>query len=104
MTSYRVTDLVTGLPATVPFVGPEAQERAQGRVFDARIGANENMFGPSPTVIDAIIEMAGESWMYGDPELHDLRHAIARTKEKTGGYKKKSRPPREKGLERGVGG
>ena len=78
MTSYRVTDLVTGLPATVPFVGPEAQERAQGRVFDARIGANENMFGPSPTVIDAIIEMAGESWMYGDPELHDLRHAIAR--------------------------
>ena len=32
MTSYRVTDLVSGLPATVPFVGPEAQERAQGAV------------------------------------------------------------------------
>ena len=78
MTSYRVTDLVSGLPATVPFVGPEAQERAQGRVFDARIGANENMFGPSPAVIEAIIQTAGDAWMYGDPELHELRHAIAR--------------------------
>ena len=78
MTSYRVTDLVSGLPATVPFVGPEAQERAQGRVFEARIGANENMFGPSPAVIEAIIQTAGDAWMYGDPELHELRHAIAR--------------------------
>jgi len=61
MTSYRVTDLVSGLPGTVPFVGPEAQERAQGRLFDARIGANENMFGPSPAVIEAITQAAGDS-------------------------------------------
>ena len=44
------TPLVQSLPATVPFVGPETQERARGRVFRARIGANESSFGPSPAV------------------------------------------------------
>ena len=42
MTSYRVTDLVSGLPATVPFVGPEAQERAQGRVAGADLLRGED--------------------------------------------------------------
>ena len=37
------------LPSTVPFVGPETQERNRGRPFKARIGANENVFGPSPS-------------------------------------------------------
>ena len=78
MKTYRVADLVRSLPATVPFVGPEAQERAQGQVFSARIGANENMFGPSPAVLEAIASTASEAWMYGDPELHELRHALAR--------------------------
>ena len=35
-----LTPLVGALPATVPFVGPEAQERERGRPFRARIGAN----------------------------------------------------------------
>ena len=73
----RLTPLAQSLPATVPFVGPEAQERARDRPFAARIGANENVFGPSPKAIDAMAKAAADTWMYGDPESHDLRHALA---------------------------
>ena len=75
MTNLRLTPLAQSLPATVPFVGPEAQERSMGRTFDARLGANENVFGPSPAAIAAMAETG--HWMYGDPESHDLRAAIA---------------------------
>lgn len=75
MTNYRLTPLAQTLPATVPFVGPEAQERANGRPFEARLGANENVFGPSPRAIDAMA--ACDQWMYGDPESHILRNALA---------------------------
>ena len=75
MTNFRLTALAHSLPATVPFVGPEAQERANGRRFKARLGANENVFGPSPLAIKAMAEC--DQWMYGDPESHDLRCALA---------------------------
>jgi histidinol-phosphate aminotransferase len=75
MTDYRLTPLAQTLPATVPFVGPEAQERQLNRIFDARLGANENVFGPSPRAIAAMAE-AGH-WMYGDPESFELRTALA---------------------------
>ena len=52
MANYQVTPLVQGLPATVPFVGPETQERLRGSAFSARVGADENVFGPSPGVIE----------------------------------------------------
>ncbi len=74
----RLTRLAQSLPATVPFVGPEAQERARGAAFSARIGANENVFGPSPKAIKAMRDAAPGIWMYGDPESHDLRAALAR--------------------------
>ena len=77
MTEYEVTPLAEGLPATVPFVGPEAQERAFDKEFSARIGANENVFGPSSRVIKAIADAGPQAWKYGDPEFFDLRHAIA---------------------------
>ncbi len=77
MTGPRYTPLVTSLPATVPFVGPETQERARGRLFSARLGANESVFGPSPRAIAAMEKAAREVWMYGDPENHDLREALA---------------------------
>ncbi|QYK40435.1 MAG: pyridoxal phosphate-dependent aminotransferase [Paracoccaceae bacterium] len=73
----RYTPLVATLPSTVPFVGPEAQERARGESFVARLGANESLFGPSPRAVAAMADAAAEAWMYGDPETHDLRHAIA---------------------------
>jgi histidinol-phosphate aminotransferase len=71
------TPVVQGLPATVPFVGPEALERRRGRPFRARIGANESVFGPSPLAVEAMARAAVESWMYGDPEVHELREALA---------------------------
>ena len=77
MTSPRYTKLIDSLPAKVPFVGPEAQERAQGFDFVARLGANESVFGPSPKAIAAMQAEARDVWMYGDPELHNLRHALA---------------------------
>lgn len=77
MTGPRYTPLVAALPATVPFVGPETHERARGRPFAARLGANENVFGPSPRAIEAMAQAARDVWKYGDPENHDLRHALA---------------------------
>ena len=71
------TPLADSLPATVPFVGPEAIERRLGHRFRARIGANENVFGPSPRAINAIQDQAGDAWMYGDPESFELREALA---------------------------
>lgn len=73
----RYTQIVAGLPATVPFVGPEAHMRASGRAFRARLGANESVFGPSPRAIEAMRVAAAEAWMYGDSESHDLRAALA---------------------------
>jgi len=78
MTGPRLTDLAASLPATVPFVGPETQERARGAAFQARLGANESVFGPSPRAVAAMTEAAAGVWRYGDPEAHDLRAALAR--------------------------
>ncbi|MEM9969036.1 MAG: pyridoxal phosphate-dependent aminotransferase [Pseudomonadota bacterium] len=76
MTDLRLTPIATSLPETVPFVGPETQERARGHPFSARLGANESVFGPSPKALAA---MASEQhWMYGDPENFALRDALAR--------------------------
>lgn len=77
MNRPALTALAATLPATVPFVGPEAQERQRGRPFRARIGANESGFGPSPVVKAAIAAAAGDVWKYADPENHDLKAALA---------------------------
>jgi histidinol-phosphate aminotransferase len=73
------TPIIDALPSTVPFVGPEALERRSGSSISARIGANESVFGPSPRAIAAMQAAAEDSWMYGDPENHDLKIAIARS-------------------------
>jgi histidinol-phosphate aminotransferase len=77
MSKPPLTPIIDALPETVPFVGPEAQERARGRAFRARIGANESVFGPSPKAIEAMAEAAGEVWKYCDPDNHNLIEAIA---------------------------
>lgn len=61
----------------MPFVGPEAQERALNQPFTARLGANESAFGPSSKAVLAMGAATAEIWKYGDPESHDLRHALA---------------------------
>ncbi|MBQ2260803.1 MAG: pyridoxal phosphate-dependent aminotransferase [Loktanella sp.] len=77
MTHPKVTPLAASLPATVPFVGPETQERDRGAPFLARLGANESAFGPSPKAIAAMQKAASDVWMYGDAQSHDLRAALA---------------------------
>jgi histidinol-phosphate aminotransferase len=77
MPVHPFTPLVDKLPSAVPFVGPEAQERARGRLFRARIGANESVFGPSPKAVAAMEKAAAEAWKYCDPENHDLKQALA---------------------------
>ncbi len=77
MTGPRYTDIVRALPASVPFVGPEVRERDTGRPFAARLGANENVFGPSPAAIAAMRDEIANIWKYSDATSHDLRHALA---------------------------
>lgn len=76
-TRPALTPLIAALPATVPFVGPEAQERSRGTKFRARIGANESSFGPSPSVVAAMAAAARDMWMYCDPDNHELKSALA---------------------------
>lgn len=77
MSRPRFSSLVESLPALVPFVGPEAQERGRGQPFRARLGANESLFGPSPKTLAAMRAAADGNWMYADPESHELRAALA---------------------------
>src|SRR3546814_19567463 len=67
-TFSRLTPLMQSLPSTVPFVGPETIERNRGLTVKARIGANENGFGPAPSVLRAIAQAAPEKWKYADPD------------------------------------
>ncbi|MEM9278508.1 MAG: pyridoxal phosphate-dependent aminotransferase [Pseudomonadota bacterium] len=73
----RFTPVIRELPSTVPFVGPDEQERQSGILFRARLGANESCFGPSPKAIAAMNDAANLTWQYSDPDNHDLRQAIA---------------------------
>ncbi len=75
--SRFLTPHAAQLPSTVPFTGPEALERRSGIHFLARLGANESLFGPSPKAIEAMEAAAQGVWMYGDPENHDLKQALA---------------------------
>lgn len=75
--SRFLTPHAAALPSTVPFTGPEALERRTGIPFRARLGANESLFGPSPRALAAMREAATGVWMYGDPENHDLKQALA---------------------------
>jgi len=72
-----LTALINAIPASVPFVGPETLSRARDRPFRARLGANENAFGPSPRVIAAMTEAIAGNWQYSDPTNQDLIAAIA---------------------------
>ncbi|HEY7023200.1 MAG TPA: aminotransferase class I/II-fold pyridoxal phosphate-dependent enzyme [Ktedonobacterales bacterium] len=71
------TRIVQGIPATVPFLAPEAIERRSGKALTLRLGANESAFGPSPLALEAMREAAAQVNWYGDPESYDLRMALA---------------------------
>ena len=71
------TRIVRALPATVPFVPPEALEREQGQLLALRVGANESNFGISPKARQAMVEAVDQVHWYNDPEGYELRSALA---------------------------
>src|SRR5215469_6549805 len=73
-----LTRLVESLPATIPFVGPEALERQSGRPMRLRLGANESAFGPSPSAREAMRAAVDRVAWYADPECYELLAALAR--------------------------
>lgn len=77
MTDTRLTPLAAALPSTIPFVAPESMEAMRGAAFDARLGANELSFGPSPKAIAAMQGALQGIWKYGVPENEPLRSALA---------------------------
>ena len=76
--SIQYTKIVEELPSSVPFVGPETQERNLKQIFKARIGANESVFGPSLKATLAMQNEIIKTWKYGDPENFELKHALAK--------------------------
>lgn len=78
MSTVRYTPLIDSLPAAMPFISADTIERRRGRPFKARLGANENGFGPSPKAIAAMTANAqSDIWKYGDENSWELRQALA---------------------------
>jgi histidinol-phosphate aminotransferase len=73
----RPTAQIAAVPAVTPFVGPEELARRAGIADLLRLGANESSFGPSPLAIAAMREAVALASFYGDPEIVDLRLALA---------------------------
>ena len=69
--------IVRELPASIPFVGPEAVERRTGRPFEIRAGANESAFGASPSAAEAMRAAIERVSRDGDPRGRDLRAALS---------------------------
>jgi histidinol-phosphate aminotransferase len=69
--------VIESLPATTPFVGPEALSRRTGRDIELRLGANESQFGPSPHAVAAMNKQASRAQNYGDPECFLLRSELS---------------------------
>jgi len=77
VTAPRPNRILAELPTARPFIAAEAHERAAGRPLTLRLGANESLLGPSPKVSERVARALGEAPLYGDPENHDLREALA---------------------------
>jgi histidinol-phosphate aminotransferase len=73
----KPTKQVEAVPATVPFVGPEALARRAGIGELLRLGANESAFGTSPKALARMREELVHTAWYADPENDDLRRALA---------------------------
>ena len=76
MSNPRYAKLVQGLPATVPFVGPETQERDRNLHLMHVLGRMK-IFLTLPKAIAALNTAASDIWMYGDPTSFDLRQALS---------------------------
>ena len=69
----RFAPIPDSLPATVPFIGIETLQRRRGAPYVARLGANENGFGPSPLAIEAMVKAAARKRVRSLLETADAR-------------------------------
>lgn len=76
MSKKHLRPAIQAIPDGRPFIPADHIERVQGRPLSIIVGANENRFGFSPKVSDAIAHSTHRSWRYPDGELHDLRAAL----------------------------
>ena len=74
----RPVPQIEAVPASTPFVAPEALALRAGRDTLVRLGANESAFGPSPRAVAAMQTALVKTSWYGDPESRDLREALVR--------------------------
>lgn len=75
--SARFSNILSALPASTPFVGPETLERLRGAPYEVRLGANESAFGLSPKASEILRLEAERAAWYCDPEHFDLRTTLA---------------------------
>ncbi len=75
--SARFSKILSALPASTPFVGPETLERTRGSPYEVRLGANESAFGLSPKAMAVLRSEADRASWYCDPEHFDLRELLA---------------------------
>ena len=73
----KLSRIVAGLPAVVPFVSPDELERELGYRFAVRVGANESAFGVSPKAVEAMARSVEKANWYGDPSNFELIEALA---------------------------
>jgi len=73
----KLSRIVAGLPAVVPFVSPDELQRDLGYRFAVRIGANESAFGVSPKAVEAMARSLEQANCYGDPSNYELLEALA---------------------------
>lgn len=69
--------IISAVPLTKPFIGPEALERRTGIPIELRLGANESPFGVSPKARLAMAKALEHPEFYGDPEGWLLRAELA---------------------------
>ena len=72
-----LTPLVRALPPTVPFVGPEAQERDRGRPFARASAPMRAASALRPRSSRRCAQAAPDMWMYCDPDNFDLKTRFA---------------------------
>ena len=69
---------VAALPAYNAGMSVGKARALSGKTDIARLGSNENPFGCSPKVLEALASAAFEPWRYADPSCAELRDVLAR--------------------------
>jgi histidinol-phosphate aminotransferase len=71
------TEAVRSLSPYVPGKPIAELERELGIHDIIKLASNENPWGPSPQVLEAMRRALGEVWLYPDGSCHELKHALA---------------------------